>query len=250
MLNMTRQEHNIPTAAAMTAAMVGEAGAISISDAAIAQVAIVAKKAAVAARASVEIFEDAAVNLVSLYATRAGGAIGVLEDNQVFADGDGTGNNILAMLEGTAHAVDASGVLDHDELTQMVFGVAQEYRNNGRWLIADNVMQMISAKQTSNGNPQYQSITERPLVIDDQAPAVGTLLGYPVHNVPYANGTISFGDSMATYTFGNRQGIRSSVSEHDRFLNDEITWKFTMRFGGNQVDTAAMLTATGITSFA
>ena len=245
---MTRSNHNVPTAGSMTAAMVLEATTMAASEPLFAQVALNARKGHVLAVASREILNDAAINLVNTYAVRAGGSIGVLEDNQFFSTGNGTAPNISANLQGDAYAEASGTFLAYPDVVGMYFGVAQQYRDGAVWLGAANVLQMLSALTATNGQPFYQGMNERPLAITDDPNAVGTILGKPVYEVPFPNGEIYFGNVAANYVVGTRQGIEVDVSPHIYFLSDKVVWKFTQRFDGNNLDASAGSHAAGITS--
>jgi HK97 family phage major capsid protein len=246
-LVMTRSNHNVPTAGSMTAAMVLEATTMAASEPAFAQVPLNARKGHVLAVASREILNDAAVNLINTYAVRAGGSLGVLEDDQFFEAGNGTAPNISADLAGDAYTEDTSGILKYGDVVGMYFGVGQAYRDGAVWLAAPNVLQMMSAI-VSNGSPFYQGLQERPLAITDDPNAVGTILGKPVYEVPFPNGEIYFGNVAANYVVGTRQGIEVDVSPHVYFTSDKVIWKFTQRFDGNNIDTSAGSHAAGITT--
>jgi HK97 family phage major capsid protein len=246
-MTMTRQTHTIPTAAAMTAAMAGEGATAAQGEPTIAEVQITAKKGQAVAIASKELLEDAAVNLVSVLATRAGGALGVLEDNKAFRLGDGAGNNIVR-ISGTTFSETTSGSMAYADMLRMYFAVAQEYRDMGVWLIAANVLQLLSNVRDGQGRPFYQGITDVPGAVVDDSGQIGTILRRPVYQVPFSNGEIWFGDAQAAYTLGNRKGLEMEVSRDVNFLSDEIVWKWTQRFGGIPVDAVAAQYATGITA--
>jgi HK97 family phage major capsid protein len=245
-MTMTRQTHTIPTASALTAGMVGEGSTQTNSEPGIAEVQISAKKAQVVAIASKELLADAAVNLVSVLSSRAGGALGVLEDNQAFDLGDGTGNNIQKIV-GTAYAETTAAFLGYVDVVAMYYGVAQEYRDRAEWLIAADVLQGLANVRDGQGRPFYQGITDAPTVVVDDRAQVGTILRRPVYQVPYTDGTLSFGEHSACYTLGNRQGIELEVSRDVNFLSDEIVWKWTERIGGQNVDQVAVQQCLGIT---
>jgi HK97 family phage major capsid protein len=247
-LNMTRQTHTVPTAAAMTAGMVAESTTQVVLDPVIASVQLTARKGQVTAVATMEILDDAAINLVSLYATRAGGSLGKLEDDQFFQDGDGSAPNISAKVAGTAYAEASSTGLAYADVLGMYHTCGQVYRDQGAWFVASDVLQFMGNVRDGNSRPFYQGLQERPGPITDDTTAVGTILNRPVYEVPFTDGEILFGDMNALYTVGTRQGIVSAASEHVKFDLDQVMWKFTQRFDGNNVDSIAAQQASGITS--
>ena len=247
-LTMTAQTHTIPTAAAMTAAMVGESTTATESAPTPGNVQVSARKGQVVALATQELLDDAAINLVNLYATRAGGKLGELEDDQFWQDGDGAGNNISAHFGGTAYAETTSGALGYVDVVAMYYAVGQAYRDNARWFAAADVLQFMANVRDGNGRPMYQGLQERPGALSDDAGAVGTILNKPVHEVPTTDGEIWFADAAALFTVATRQGIVTSASTHVKFDLDQVMWKFTQRFDGQNVDTVAGQHASGITS--
>jgi HK97 family phage major capsid protein len=245
---MTAQQHTIPTAASMTAYMVNEDSTSATGEPSFSHKRLIARKARCLAVATQEVLADAAVNLVNLFAVRAGAAIGTLEDDQFFSTGNGTPPNIEEDISGTeGHSMGISTTLQYADVIGMYFAVPQQYRDNARWLVAANVLQGISGL-VSNGMPFYQGMQERPLPTTDDPQAVGTLLGKPVYEVPFPSGEIFFGDVAAAYAVGNRQGIQSSASEHVYFDTDGLIWKFTARFAGINIDASASDHQSGITA--
>ena len=246
---MTAQTHTVPTAAAMTANMVGESTTGAQGEPTIASVQITAKKGQVKAVATVEALSDVAINLINLWAQRGGAALGTLEDNQFLKDGDGTGNNISAFLTGTAYSETTSGVLAFLDVNAMYYTLEQQYRQNAVWLISSDVLQMLSLlRNATTGAQFYLGMTEKPGPISDDPTAEGTLMRRPVYEVPSTAGTVWFGDIGASYIIGDRMGLSSSVSDQVRFEEDEVVWKLTERFDGQSIDAVASQVATGITS--
>lgn len=248
-MSMTRQQHTIPTAGAMTAGMVAEGTSGTSGEPTFASVALVAKTGAVKALASREILADAAVNLVGTFAQRGGSALGVLEDDQVFSDGDGVGANIDETVSGTTYTLTTATQFGYVDALGMFYGVAQQYRQGSVWMVSPDVLELISnVRDAANGRPLYTGLIEQPGAFTDDAGQIGTILRKPVYEVPFPAGTVWFGNAMDAYTFGARQGIEVDVSEHVRFLEREVAWIITERFGGVNVDAAAAQIATGVTS--
>lgn len=248
-INMTAQTHTIPTAAAMTAYMVAEASTATDGNPTIASVQISANKGQVTALASNEILADSAVNLINMWATRGGGALGVLEDDQFFKEGDGTPPNISAFLSGTSYSEKTSAEFKFYDVNAMYYSVGQQYRQNAVWLIAANVLQLLSQLQDASADKQfYLGLTDLPGPITDDPTAEGTLFRRPVYEVPFTNGTVWFGDPTAAYIIGQRGGLTSAVSDQVKFAEDQVMWKLTQRFDGINIDAAASQVCTGITS--
>lgn len=251
---MTAQEHNIPTAGAMVAYMVNEGspGLIEAStgEPTLGQVPLIARKAMVRAQASVEILEDAAVNLVSVFTQRAGARLGALEDEQFFRDGStGVEAPNVVRLTPNLFSETTAGNLIYADLLAMYSNVQQEYRDNSRWLMASNVLQALAGVlSVSDGRPFYASLLDPPTPITDDASAVGTLLGRPVHEVVMTSGDAFFGDVRACYAIGRRRGITVAASEHFLFSSQRVVWLISERFAGNNIDTSAGQLVSGITT--
>ena len=246
-INMTRQTHTIPTAAAMAGYMTAEGVTATDGSPAIAHVELSAKKLQVTSLQTVELMADSAINIMSLLAQRGGAIIGTTEDIQMFKAGDGTPPNISAFLAGTGHTITA-GDLNFSDLLAMYYAVNQVYRGNAVWLVEATVLQALAGlMNTSSGQQFYMGLADKPGPITDDATAEGTILRRPVYEVPLTAGTIWFGDPRAASVMGTRAGITSSMSEHVKFDVDQIMWKMTQRFDGINTDTVAGQQAVGVT---
>jgi HK97 family phage major capsid protein len=246
-INMTAQTHTIPTAQAMTAYMTGEAATATDGNPTIASVQISAQKGQVTALASNEMLADSAVNLINMWATRGGMALGALEDAQFFKEGDGTPPNISAFLAATTYSITA-GDLNFSDINAVYYALPQEYRANAVWLVASNVLQMLSGLWNDTAGHQfYTGFTEKLGPITDDPTAEGTLFRRPVYEVNFTNGSLFFGDPGAAYVIGTRAGLQSQVSDQVKFATDQVMWKLTQRFDGINLDTSAGQTITGIT---
>ncbi len=249
MFTMTTQVHTIPTAAAMTAYMTAEGATATDGNPTIASVGLNAQKGQVTALASVEIMRDTAVNLINLWAKRGGAALGVLEDNQFFKEGDGSPPNISAFLAGTAYSEKTANEFKFYDTNAMYYSVAQQYRQNAVWLIDPATLQLFSQLLDATGDKQfYMGLTDLPGPITDDPTAEGTIFRRPVYEVPSTTGTVWFGDPTAAYIIGTVDGLVSAVSDHVKFNVDQVMWKLTQRYDGNNIDAAASQVATGITS--
>jgi HK97 family phage major capsid protein len=155
------------------------------------------------------------------------------------------GDNISAILTGTAYAETTSGILAFIDVNTMYYNVAQQYRQNGVWLIAGNVLELLSLlRNATTGAQFYLGMTEKPGPITDDPTAEGTIFRRPVYEVPSTPGTVWFGDINASYIIGTE----SRVSDQVKFDLDQVMWKLTQRFDGQSIDAVASQVATGITS--
>jgi HK97 family phage major capsid protein len=246
-INMTAQTHTIPTAKAMTAYMTAEGASSTDGNPAIASVQITAQKAQVTALASNEMLADSAVNLINMWATRGGMALGALEDAQFFKEGEGTPPNISAFLAGTSYSI-TGGDLNFSDVSAVYFSVPQVYRQNAVWLCASDVLQFITGLWNDTAGHQfYVGMTDKLGPITDDPTAEGTLFRRPVYEVDFTNGSLYFGDPNAGYVIGTRAGLQSAVSDQVNFSADQVMWKLTQRFDGINLDTSAGQTVIGIT---
>jgi HK97 family phage major capsid protein len=237
---MTAQEHNIPTAAAMTAAMVAEDVAeVAQGEGAVAQVPLIAHTAGVQARASKNLLADAAVNLINVIASRGGGALGVLEDNEFFKDGTGTSPHVT-QLTGTSYvaSLNTATALSYTNMLGMYHDLPQQYRENAVYFVSSNVLELLANVRDGDGRPMYQGLIDAPGPITDDMSAVQRIFRKPVYEVPLTAGSIWFGDP-SQYAVGNRSGITIETSEHQLFSTRQVISPITERIAGNHTDTAA-----------
>ncbi len=252
--SMTAQEHNVPTGAAMTAFMVGEATSpVTQGEPTFAQVPLVAHRGAAKAIMGNDLLEDAAVNIVSFITQRGGAVLGVLEDSEFFSAGTGSAPHVTK-LAGTAHGEVSSAELKYTDVVNMFTGVPQQYRENSRWLVSSNVLGLMANVRDGNGRPFYQSLLDPPMMLTDDANggamagAQGTLLGRPLHEAALPAGDIYFGDVGANYAIGRRHGIRVDVSREFLFDTFRTIFLIHQRIAGNNLDTVAGEQAAGIVS--
>lgn len=245
---MTKQTHSIPTANAMTVYQVAEGGTHTQGEPTYAAVQLSAVKGAARGIVTTEMLDDADVNLVSIMTTRAGMALGANQEAQFWRTGDGTAPNISAFAAGTAYAETTSGTLDFASVIGMYYTLPQVYRDGAAWFAEASVLQAMAGVRDGNGRAFYQGLTERPGALSDDSTAVGTLFGKPVYEVDATAGTIHFGDMSALYMIGQRAGITTRMSDHIGFATGTVQFIWEQRYDGNNVDTSACQTCTGITA--
>jgi len=245
---MTKQTHTIPTAAAMTSYMTAEGGTTTQGEPTYAAVQLTARKGAARGKVTTEELEDADVNLVTIMTTRAGMSLGALQEAEFWRTGSGTAPHVSAFAAGTAYAETTAGTLDYASVIGMYFTCPQVYRTGAAWYAEASVLQALAGVRDGMGRGFYQGLTERPGAITDDAGAVGTLMGKPVYEVDATAGTIHFGDMGALYIVGQRKGITARMSEHANFAAGLVEFIWEQRFDGQNVDTSACQTCTGITA--
>lgn len=242
---MTRQTHTMPTAASMTAHMTAESTTATQGEPTIASVQFTAHKCQAKGIASIELLDDAAINLVNVFSERAGEAIGVVEDTETWR----TGTTVTAKISATSYAEATPGALSITDVVAMYYALPYVYRNMGSWFGAANVLKGLTNLRDGNGRLFFQGMQERPAALSDIPGAVGEIMGKPVYEVPMSTGDLLFGDVGAIYTIGDRQGIQVRSSTDRLFDLDQVMWLFTARFDGNNVDTSAGQYCTNVTTF-
>jgi HK97 family phage major capsid protein len=110
-------------------------------------------------------------------------------------------------------------------------------------------LRLFAQLQDSTGDKQfYMGLTDLPGPFTDDPSAEGTIYRRPVYEVPFTAGTVWFGDPTQAYIIGTVDGLVSAVSDQVKFAEDQVMWKLTQRFDGNNIDAAASQVATGITT--
>lgn len=245
---MTAQEHNIPTANAVTAFMVGEATSpITQGEPTFAQVPLIAHDAMAKLILGRNLMDDAAVNVINIVVNRAGRALAVLEDAEFFRLGTGTAPH-PTKLTGTLYLEQTSTFLAYSDVVKMYTSLQQEYRDGARWFISPNVIQLMSNVRDGIGRLLYSNLFDPPLVLNDDPGAIGTLLGRPVHETVLTSGELWFGDPSACYAIGRRRGITVEMSRDFLFDTRRVIWLVSQRIAGNNIDIAAAQYCQGITA--
>ncbi len=251
---LTTQEHNVPTGGAMTGYMQAEGTSPTTTGFAVAQVPLIARKSVAKAVVSSELLEDSAVNVVNFITRRGGAALGVVQDEQWFKEGDGSAPNVT-MITGAAYAEATTNALAYADVIGIYNTLTQPYHPNARWFIASDVLGFMAGVVDGNGRPFYQSLFDAPMAIDDtetggpNSRAQGTLVGHPVHKTVLTAGSIWFGDPAACYAIGRRGGIRVESSRDFYFDTFRTVFLISERIAGNNLDSAnAAQLATGILS--
>jgi HK97 family phage major capsid protein len=246
--NMTRQQHTIPTAGAVTSAMTAEGADITEGNPEFASISLVAHKCATICVATAEMLADSAFNLMQIYATRAGASIAAVEDGQFWALGDGNAPNVSASYIGSPYLLDLAPTLTYEDLVTMYFTVPQQYREGAAWFANSDVLSLISGMLATDGRPLMVASVDTPAVVTDDPMSEGSLLRKPVYEVPTAAEWLSFANLRQGYAVGSRAGITSAASSDVGFVADTVYFKFTSRFDGNNVDAEAGVTTSGITA--
>ncbi len=247
-LVMTSGTLRVPTAAAFTVEMVAEGATSTAAGPAAASVMLKAQKMSGFAKMSIEALADAAFNLISLLASRAGRAMGALEDVEICTS-DGSAPSISGKLEGGNVAEATSTVLIYEDLVTLLFALGKVYRTNAIWLGNAFTMTLLSTLMDGNSQPILKLPGQQPNVISDAPGAIGTLFGKGVFEVPLANGELIFGDPKG-YVFARRSGIAIASSTESSFSSDLVDLKITQRLDGELIDVLAFKQMSGLATVA
>jgi HK97 family phage major capsid protein len=194
-------------------------------------------------RASDELLEDSAFNLVSFFAERGGSSLGALEDIQ-FCRGLGVDPGITESIEsatitGVAEAM--AGTISYVDCVTLFFDLPEQYRTQGVfWMGNSLMMRLLSTIVDGDSRPIFTPGVIAPRVVTSEGAAngiVGSIFGHPVLELPFTTGTSPVDASLfvgvlANYGYLDGGGLTVRASEHTRWAQDEVEWKITQRFDG------------------
>jgi HK97 family phage major capsid protein len=188
-----------------------------------------------------QLISDSAVDVVAFVVNRLATRLGRIT-NTHYTTGDGSSKPYGLMARTSAGKTGTTGqtlTVIYDDLVDLKHSVNRAYRQNGKWMMNDLSVAIVSKIKDTTGQPIWQpAIT---------AGAPDMLLGHPVTTnddvaVMAANAkSIAFGD-LSQYKI---RDIKDSVIMR-RFddsafaLNGQVGFCGWMRTGGNLVDTSAV----------
>ncbi len=225
-----------------TAAIVAEAGSIGESDPQFGQVELGAYKYAFIVDASSELLTDSAIDLPGFLARQGGRALG-LGSGAHFITGNGSTQpqGVAAVATaGVTGSASVAGVFTADNLIDLYYSVIEPYRVQSAWMMRDATI--AAARKLKDGENQY--LWQPGL----QAGEPSMLLGRPVYaeqNVAAVAATarsVLFGD-FSTYFIRDVSGVRVERSDHARWDNDLVSYRFILRTDGDLVDTTGAVKA-------
>lgn len=247
-ITMTSATLRVPTANAFTVEMVAEGATSDEAGPTAASIMMKVEKMSGFAKISMETLADAAFNVIGMLSTRAGSAMGALEDTQICTT-DGTPPNISGKIVGQNVAEATSTVLIYEDLVTLLFALGKVYRTNAVWLANSVTLTLLSTLMDGNSRPVLQFPTEQVNVISDAPGSIGTLFRKPVFEVPLADGELIFGDPLG-YAFARRQGLTIATSTESSFSSDVVDLKFTQRIDGEMLDVVALKQMSGLATVA
>jgi HK97 family phage major capsid protein len=206
------------------------------------QVALAAKKRAVASKISQELVDDALINVVDNIVSEQAYALALQEDNEL-CNGDGT--STYGGVTGLRSAVGSAGTytcdanenlwseIDLEDIMLAMAKLPDRYHRNPVWVCSTNFYFAVFARllAAAGGNTianlalgsQGRSFYGVPILTTSQMPT------------SEADSTICalFGQFDMAVTLGDRTGIRVGRDDSVGFLNDYTTLKATSRYDIN-----------------
>lgn len=181
--------------------------------------------------ASNEMLADSAVALEQLLVNLIGRTVGWYEDYG-FLRGTGVAQPLGVLNAPASIPVTRAGggnSLDYADVPAMLRRLLPSSQGNAVWIMHPFLLSDLAALQQTNNTMVTFSANLR-----DALPT--RLMGLPVIfseklPAPGSAGDVILAD-FSYYVVGDRQSLSIASSEHYRFINDEMTWKFTHRVDG------------------
>ncbi len=215
----------------MQAAWVGESGALSETTPSFEMITLSANKIGGYTLAANEMLADSAIALEQLLVNLIGRTVGWYEDYG-FLRGTGVAQPLGVLNAPAAIPVTRAGGgsnLDYADVPAMLRRLLPSSQGNAVWIMHPFLLSDLAALQQTNNTMVTFSANLR-----DALPT--RLMGLPVIFSEKLPAPGSAGDVMLAdfsyYVVGDRQSLSIASSEHYRFINDEMTWKFTHRVDG------------------
>lgn len=230
---MTRDQLQVPAEGnAVTVTWTAENIALTESNPTFAQVTLNTNKLTALSKMSRELFADTPINLLDYIAGVYGRAI-AKEEDKVFMAGTGTGQPKGIRTYTFTSVAQAGANLAANDVKELFYTLASQYRENGAWLIHNSRIKLIDKLQDSQG---------RYLWADGMSGAPNTLLGRPVleqNDIPTNLGAgtneseIFFGD-LSYYLIGDRQDVvvESTTEGAGAFETHQVATKVITRVDG------------------
>jgi HK97 family phage major capsid protein len=222
-----------------SAAQYAEAAAISEADPTLATVTFGAYKFATLTTWSSELQEDVDLNLGEYLAKNLATALSETYGPQLI-DGDGTTEPqgiITGITTGATSGTGVAGVPTANNLLDLFFSLAPQYRTNACWIMKDSTLAAIS--KLVDGESRYL------LTPSLSADVPATILGRPVFTDPSmpATGTtrksIVFADMSRYMTVRFAGSLRIELDRSAQFEQDMVVMRAVQRLDSKVVDTNA-----------
>lgn len=207
----------------------GEGAALTETEPTFEQMELHARKLGGYTLASNELTQDNAISLEALLARLFGLAIGWHRD-RAFLRGDGVAKpkgilNAACKIQVTENAANVFKLVDAATMLEKLPGSSFD---RAMWVmhqtLITQLVQMVDAGSNSVwmanvGDKPRWYLFGLPIKFTEKIPALGTTGACVLVDRSY-------------YVIGNRGGISIAASEHYKFINDQMTWRFTDRVDG------------------
>jgi HK97 family phage major capsid protein len=216
---------------------VAEAGSVSgtTNEPTFGQVALTAKKLTGYTRVSNELMADSAIALEAALRTMFSEGIAYFEDD-AFIAGSGAGQpvgvlNAAALVSVAKETGQAATTVVWENIIKMFSRMHPASLGRAVWYCNPDILPQLATMSLTVGtggapvwlangvNGAPPTLLGRPIIYTEKAETLGTA------------GDIVFSD-FSKYLIGDRQALEITSSMHDRFTNDQTTWRFIHRVDG------------------
>lgn len=214
----------------MVASWIGEGSTMAESDPAFRDLTLNAHELSVYTRVSNQLLDDSAQSLED-FLTGDRGFVGLFAytTDRAYLQGDGNGKPLGVISSGAATTATRAGgnLVDYTDLTEMLTNFLPSGR--GVWVAHQTVLDQLLQMAGPSGNPVY-------LWGSPAAGVPNTLLGMPIEFTDRVPTLGSLGDiglyDFSFYLIGDRQEITIDSSAHERFQQNQTSWRAIMRVDG------------------
>lgn len=237
---MTSATLRIPTAGTATAAKRAEGNAVAQGEPSYASKMLRAEAMTCFMKSSREFLVDSPFNAVELFGTRAGMAIGAAEDVD-FCTSNGTHPNASEAIVGGNVDEATTTVLTYPDLAKLYRAVGKAYRGRGSaWLGNSVTLGLLDVLLDGDGRPILNNPQQNVAPIGDSPGNEGFVFRHPVYEVPLADGQLIFGNILAGYAIGRREGISVRMSEQAEFSAGIVQFMIEERYDAVVQDAGAL----------
>ncbi len=187
---------------------------------------------------SQRLLEDSAINVESEIASELSQEF-ALKENSAFSNGNGVKKPLGVQQMAIGEVINGHATnLSADKLIGMMYGLPQQYRNIGSWMMNGTTLGVIRTLKDTNGNYIWQPGL--------QAGQPSTLLGRPVIEDPtmpdIASGTypIIYGDFNRAYRVYDRVGMSILRDPYTQATKGMVRFHARRRVGGGPILTEAL----------
>jgi HK97 family phage major capsid protein len=231
----------IPTVATRaTAAWTAEEAAFTESEPTFGQVILRSYKVGAISKVSDELLHDSAFDILAFLARDLGEAVGILENTAFVtgASGSTTTPEGIVKKATVGKTFAANNAITADELIDVYHSLLSPYRANAVWMMRDSTVQAVRKLKTTENQYLWQPglqagqpdlLLGRPLLVDPDVPAIGTVAE-----------SVVFGDIGRGYWIRDVEGVSIKVLNELYAANGQVGFRLHRRTDGDLVDTQAV----------